>query len=653
MHLQAFIVEQLDALAEDWAHLASGLPGCAAPGTDALREHAAAMLRALADDPGDVQAVARQLARLRPGPGPGGQVAGLCALRSAVIRRWAGRRQAAAATAPDPLVRFHEGIDRAIADALSGFLEALRLRDQRDADLREFQAHRLAEAQAGARRAEELLASALGQARVGSWEWDAGTDGVAASPTMLELLGLPPDAPVLTGARLNAIVLAEDRAAHWRHRPDAARTPGEWRTHQYRVLRPSDGRLAWLEERVAPAGADASHRTLSGLTWHIRLRKQAEAALLEADRRKDRFLATLAHELRNPLAPIAQAAAVALGSQALPAPVRTNLEVIVRQSRQLACLLDDLLDVARMAKGQLQLRRGAVDAAEVVRSALETAMPQIAAGRHPLRLRLPEHPLELDGDALRLSQVVANLLTNAARYSAPGGPIEVALSEDARTVRIVVADQGNGIAPDQLEAVFQMFRRGAAPGALGTGGLGVGLALARELVQLHGGTLQARSEGPGRGASFCVRLPRVAGRAAPDEPAAGQAVRPARILVVDDNVDAADSLALLLRAQGHDVRVAYGGEAALALAAGFAPEIVLLDLGMPGLDGFAVARRLRQDRTTALPKLVAVSGWGQPSDRRRSADAGFDHHLTKPVDPGELWRLFAALQAAPGPDGAA
>lgn len=370
----------------------------------------------------------------------------------------------------------------------------------------------------------------------------------------------------------------------------------------------------------------------------------AEEALREADRRKDQFLATLAHELRNPLAPIRQAAAIVRSPSAPPERVRWSMEVIDRQAAKMALLLDDLLDVSRITRGRLELQRRPVEAADIVRSAIETVAPLIDARQHALRVDLPTTPLVLDADPLRLSQVISNLLTNASRYSATGTEIRITVRPAGEQAEIVVSDRGIGIAADKLDAVFEMFGQGGAPAALREGGLGVGLALARGLVELHGGTLVARSEGLGRGAEFVVRLP-LSERIAPAsnvrsvEPPV--LPTPTRVLVIDDNVDAADSLAQLLRLRGHDVHTAYGGEDGVACAERLRPDVVLLDLGMPGVDGYEAARRMRALDGGAAFTLVAVSGWGQAADRKRTEAAGIDYHLTKPLEESQLRPAFA------------
>jgi PAS domain S-box-containing protein len=372
--------------------------------------------------------------------------------------------------------------------------------------------------------------------------------------------------------------------------------------------------------------------------------RAAEEALREADRRKDRFLATLAHELRNPLAPIRQAAAIARSNAVSADQVRWSIDVIDRQAAKMALLLDDLLDVSRITRGRLELQRRLIDVADVVRSAVETVTPLIEARRHELRVELPYKPLWLPADPLRLSQVVANLLTNAARYSEPGNTIGLAVRRHGAIAEITVSDHGIGIAQDQLEAVFEMFGQGTAPAALREGGLGVGLALARGLVKLHGGSLEARSDGVGRGAEFVVRLPIAIPAAEPegtDAPEPAEAVEAEKVLVIDDNVDAADSLAELLRLRGHEVRTAHSGEEGIARAAAFRPNLVLLDLGMPRMDGYEVARRLRAMEGGRAFTLVAVSGWGQASDRQQTAAAGIDFHLTKPLEEAQLQPAFA------------
>jgi PAS domain S-box-containing protein len=387
-------------------------------------------------------------------------------------------------------------------------------------------------------------------------------------------------------------------------------------------------------------------------------------ALREADRRKDEFLATLAHELRNPLAPIRNGLEVMKQSGADPGQVRHAREVAERQVDHLTKLVNDLVDVSRIARGRIELRKEPVDLGELVTRAVEAARPTIDAEGHALAVRLPAGPVRLVADPVRLTQVLVNLLVNAARYTDRGGRIEVAAGREGDEAVVRVRDTGIGLAAESLGRVFEPFVQVAPAGHRSQGGLGIGLTLARSLAELHGGTVTAESPGPGRGSTFTVRLPLTEtepegekrrevgpegerGKGGDEEmkPESFSPSPPRRVLVVDDNADAADSLAVLLRLLGHDVRVTHDGPRALAAAADGWPELVLLDIGMPGMDGYEVARRLRADPATAGAVLAALTGWGQEEDRRRSKEAGFDHHLVKPADLDMLQRLLAGLPA--------
>jgi len=375
-------------------------------------------------------------------------------------------------------------------------------------------------------------------------------------------------------------------------------------------------------------------------------RKLDERLLQEADRRKDEFLATLAHELRNPLAPIRQASAVSRLPQATEAQKRWSHEVIERQVRHMALLLDDLLDVSRITRGRLVLRRGSNALADMIDAAVETARPLVDARQHELEVVLPQAPIVMQADPLRVSQIVANLLTNAAKYTDPRGRIRLVAALDADDVVIEVSDNGIGIAPESLPAVFDMFTqlRGTDDRA---SGLGIGLALTKGLVELHGGMISVRSEGGGRGSAFTVRLPRGEAPEAPPAPADGMEPRaaPARnILVADDNRDAAQSLATLLELQGHVVTLAYDGAEALEAYARVRPQVCLLDIGMPHRTGNEVAAEIRSRAGGHAPTLVAITGWGQDADRSLALASGFDHHLTKPVDPAQLLRLIGEVR---------
>jgi signal transduction histidine kinase len=376
-------------------------------------------------------------------------------------------------------------------------------------------------------------------------------------------------------------------------------------------------------------------------------RKRVEAELRQSDRRKDEFLAVLAHELRTPLAPIRNAAGIASAVHATEAQLRWSQGVIERQVRHMARLLDDLLDVSRITRGKLELRKERIDLRAVVDAAIETARPTIDARRHALKVELPVELPPMDADSLRLAQVISNLLTNAAKYTDAGGHIRLTLQAEDRAVLIRVADDGIGIAAEALPSIFQMFSQLRPALERSEGGLGIGLALVKGLVELHGGSVAARSAGNGRGSEFLVRLPstRPAQSSAPDpQPVLLRASAGSRrVLVADDNRDAAESLAMLLSLDGHEVRAAFDGLQALEVAAEFRPHIALLDVGMPKLNGYEVARRLRRQSDVAAISLVAVTGWGQMQDKRRAHNAGFDRHLTKPVDPDVVLSLVREL----------
>jgi PAS domain S-box-containing protein len=379
------------------------------------------------------------------------------------------------------------------------------------------------------------------------------------------------------------------------------------------------------------------------LRAEIEIRERAEAALREIDRRKDEFLATLAHELRNPLAPIRQAALISKAPDATEAQKRWSHDVISRQVHHMSLLLDDLLDVSRVTRGTLELRTEMTELLAVVDAAVETARPLIDAKRHRFSIELPSDPVVFAADPLRLAQVLSNLLTNAAKYTDPAGEIRLRATADAEHVTISVSDTGIGMSAEALSRVFAMFSQIQSGQDRSEGGLGIGLALARGLVELHGGVIEARSAGLGKGSEFIVRLPRrrihdSKRPAARLEPASR--VSPRRVLIADDNRDAADSLAMLLRLDGHEVTVANNGREALATFNTLLPEVAVLDIGMPELDGYEVARQVRQHSLGRAVTLIAVTGWGQEADKARTLAAGFNHHFTKPIEPEQLAHLL-------------
>jgi PAS domain S-box-containing protein len=373
------------------------------------------------------------------------------------------------------------------------------------------------------------------------------------------------------------------------------------------------------------------------------LRGRAEQ-LAENDRRKDEFLAMLSHELRNPLAPIRNAVHV-LQEFASGPELGQAREVIDRQVTHLARLVDDLLDVSRITRGKVALRQEAVRLDEVVAGAVETTRPLIEARGHSLTVEMKSDALEMFVDPTRLGQVVANLLNNAAKYTDEGGRITLRAGPEGGEAVIRVRDTGAGIPRDVLPRVFDLFTQAERTLDRAQGGLGIGLTLVKSLVEQHGGRVEAFSDGPGRGSEFVVRLPLTCIPESPSidhTPARANSVPPRRILVVDDNADAADTLAMVLSLRGYDVRVARDGPAALRAAGEFHPELVLLDIGLPGMDGYAVARALRAEPAEGRVRLVALTGYGREEDRRRSAEAGFDDHLVKPIAPETLLELLAA-----------
>jgi signal transduction histidine kinase/ActR/RegA family two-component response regulator len=381
----------------------------------------------------------------------------------------------------------------------------------------------------------------------------------------------------------------------------------------------------------------------------IARREQTEEALREADRRKDEFLATLSHELRNPLAPIRQAAALSKMPGATSAQLLWSRDVIERQVGHMAHLLDDLLDISRITRGRLELRMERIELGAVVESAIETARPLIDVRGHKLTVEIPPERVCFNADRIRVVQIISNLLTNAAKYTDTAGRIELRSQVLNGQVLICVRDTGIGIAPEMLPRLFEMFSQAESTLDRAEGGLGIGLALVRGLVELHGGTVEARSEGLGRGSEFTVRLPLTV----PATPSASEMAEVSmeaspgtsglKILVADDNVDSAESLAMLLQLHGHEVRTAYSGRAALDVAATFHPRVALLDIGMPELNGYETAERIRAQPWGQRITLVAISGWGQEDDKHRASAAGFDRHLTKPVDPEVVAAMLAEL----------
>jgi signal transduction histidine kinase/ActR/RegA family two-component response regulator len=404
-----------------------------------------------------------------------------------------------------------------------------------------------------------------------------------------------------------------------------------------------------LERRVEQRTIDL-HQMVQAEAKQREERDRLVGQLRDADRRKDEFLATLAHELRNPLAPLRNGLQVIrlAGSTGIVEEARTMME---RQLAHLVRLVDDLLDMSRVTSGKLELRRQWVELRTVIDAAIETSRPAIEQAGHELSVVIPQDPILLDGDSTRLSQVVSNLLNNSAKYTHRGGHVRLSVHREGDMAVIVVADDGIGIPPSMLGKVFEMFIQVDRALEKTNGGLGIGLSLVQGLVEMHGGTIEARSEGEGRGSQFIVRLParfvavQDVEQSVLDEKVGSSGRR--RILVTDDNVDSAKSLARLLELLGNDVSTANDGLQAVDLAVTFRPDVVLLDIGMPRLNGYEACRRIREQTWGMNAILIAMTGWGQEEDKQRSEEAGFDYHLVKPVDFKALEKLLASLKTEP------
>ncbi len=442
-------------------------------------------------------------------------------------------------------------------------------------------------------------------------------------------------------------------ARNWPQRElQIARQEGRFEEEGWRLRK--DGTPFWANVLITCLQDETGQlRGFAKVTRDLSDRKRLEA-LESAERQMNEFLAMLGHELRNPLAPIRNAVAMMQESELSPSQLTWARDVIDRQITHLARLVDDLLDVGRITSGKISLRKEPMALVPVLHGAIESSRPLIEARRHTFETTLPDDSLRIVGDPTRLSQVVLNLLNNAAKYTPEGGHIRLTVEKERGDVVIRVRDTGIGIPADLLPKVFDLFIQGDRSLDRSQGGLGIGLTLVRQLVQMHSGSIQAHSEGPGRGAEFVVRLPLFAGFSTASFPAGSPAQgaerslpgRPRRVLVVDDNLDSLESMETLLQIWGHDVRTAQDGPATLDVAAEYRPDVVLLDIGLPGMSGYEVAPRLREIPGLAKIVLVAVTGYGQESDRRRTREAGFDRHLVKPVEPSHLQEILASAPAS-------
>jgi PAS domain S-box-containing protein len=494
----------------------------------------------------------------------------------------------------------------------------------------------LARANREIRDNEERLKLALAVAQVATWDWDLSTGKMQWSADPEILFGFPagcfgPD------LRISHAVHADDVATLEAAFHRAMQT-GDFEA-EYRAVRP-DGSSVWIADRGRVVQDSTSQPTrIVGVSVDLTRRKRLEEALLESDRRKDEFLATLGHELRNPLAPILYAIRVLDKKGPATPELRWSIDIIERQARHMTRLIDDLLDVSRITRGTLELRRETIELATVINTAVEASQPMIEQNEQELTVKMPPDPIYLDGDSVRLAQVFLNLLNNASKYSRqPGNSGKIRLSvsrEDSKAV-VSIRDSGMGIASSMLGKVFDMFTQVGRESGHSEGGLGIGLALAKRLVEMHGGTVDAYSEGLGKGSEFVVRLPVQKGTIklkAPKSLKDGmKSSSKRRILIADDNVDVLESFRVLLQTMGYEVETALDGLQALEKAEQFRPEVIALDLGMPKLDGLETGRRLRQSAFGRDVVLIAITGWGNESHRRQTSEAGFNVHLVKPID---------------------
>ena len=503
------------------------------------------------------------------------------------------------------------------------------------------------QAQRALRESELRLQLVVNGSGVAIWDSDLRSGHTYWNRRTFELFGYAPtEDGSVTMEMWRARLHPEDEEAVRQAFERAIRSKSNF-TVEHRIIRGA-GDVVWVsafgryyyDEHGKPV-------RFTGMNLDITERKRAQEELRAADRRKDEFLAVLAHELRNPLAPLRDSLRIFERSPLSDPVLNTARKIMQRQTSQMVRLIDDLLDVSRISRNRLELRKESTTVGEAIESALETSRPALNAAGHRLSVQMPAEPLFVHADRVRLAQIFGNLLSNSAKYTPPGGEVGITVAREGTDAVISISDTGIGIASEDLERVFEMFTQVGREMEHRVGGLGIGLALVLRLVQMHGGTVTASSAGAGRGSTFCVRLPLAIASTDAVAAAVSSPGEPDRrkVLVTDDNEDAAAALALLLTHMGNDVQIARNGEEALSVAAQFQPDLILMDVGMPRLDGLEATRRLRKTEWGRRAAIVALTGWGQEADKHRSREAGADAHLVKPVDPQALERILASVQA--------
>ena len=495
------------------------------------------------------------------------------------------------------------------------------------------------------KRAEEQLAdsrerlrAALDASVTGTFRWDIDTNELDWDDNLDRLFGLAPGSTARSLPEFIRLVHSDDRQRVIDACAHCAATGADF-DEEFRVAWP-DGTVRWLSDKGRVYAGEAGSRYMTGACVDVTDRRNKEDALRAADRQKDEFLGMLAHEIRNPLAPMMYSASL-LQRRIQDPDLKRPLDIIARQASRMLRIVDDLLDVSRVTQGKISLQRERVRVADVLMQCAEASRPLMESRKHTFVLEPVDSSLTVSGDAVRLAQVVENLLLNAAKYTPDGGSVTLRATAAGSWVAISVRDTGIGIGSDMLGRVFDLFVQADTALDRAEGGLGIGLTLVERLVRMHGGRVEAQSAGPGLGSTFTVHLPLIATRQ-PAEGADGITVDTPRrrVLIVDDNVDSAEMLGALLELGGHSVHLAHDGRAAVSAAKAFGPDLVLLDIGLPGLDGYHVIQELRAMPALARATIVATTGYGREEDRARCLAAGFDDHLTKPVHIARIQRIL-------------